>query len=87
MPKTTPTKMEKTVAIITASIFLGRSASIGFSTSFVKIFFCSLSNEEAYSYLPRGLEIFVNCELISFFIFDFWLLNVSKAFFESRYFL
>ena len=72
---------------IIESLFSGVNTSKGFSTNLVSMFFCSFSKDDEYSYLPRGLEIFVNWELISFLIFVFSFSNNSLDFFDSMYFL
>ena len=66
-PEVIPFRTFSKISII-ESLFLESNTSNGSSINLDSKFFCSLSNDETYSYLLRGLEIFVNCESISFFI-------------------
>ena len=68
------------------SLFSERRILNGFSTNFVKIVFCSLSKEDAYSYRLNGREIFVNCVSMIFLIFNFWVIYSSNSFLRTRYF-
>ena len=60
---TTLSNQQLSIMII-ESLLSDEITSKGSETKLDKILFCSLSNDEAYSYLLKGREIFVNCVLI-----------------------